>query len=144
MFKYSQKLPKSKNGTKFPNSVLFYKVFFEEKEKFWIKVDNILFLKRILLASGSADKYIRIWETKDFKCINSLEGQTNEVNAVRFISSSLLSAGTWNDGTIDIWDLDKDSIVQQLRGHTSSVYSLKLIPNERRIKIYRFKYFMLI
>ena len=59
-----------------------------------------------------------------------MEGQTNEVNAVQFISSSLLAVGKHIDGTIDIWDLNKSSIVQKLRGHKISVYSLKLISNE--------------
>ena len=57
----------------------------------------------------------------DFKCIKSLKGETNKVLAVQCISSSLLTSGKEDDGNIDILDLDKNSIVQQLRGHTSSV-----------------------
>ena len=55
--------------------------------------------------------------------------QCNYASAVQFISSSLLASGT-KGGTIEIWDLNNNSIVQRLRGHSYSVWSLKLISNE--------------
>ena len=81
-----------------------------------------------------------------------MEGQTNEVEAVQFISSSLLAAGKAYDGSIEIWDLNKNSIVQQLRGHTEGVWSLKLISNDllasgswdNSIKLWRLNDFSLV
>ena len=49
--------------------------------------------KKDLIASGDRAKSIRILDTKAFKCIISLEGQSEEVLVVQFISSYLPASG---------------------------------------------------
>ena len=67
-------------------------------------VNSLIQLENGLLASGSADKTIKIWD-KDFKCINTLSGHRYNVFSLIQLENGLLASGS-EDNTIKIRDKD--------------------------------------
>jgi WD40 repeat protein len=60
-----------------------------------------------LLASGSADKSIRLWEVATGKQLHLLDGHTNDVNDLAFSADGkkLVSCGT--DKSVRLWAVPK-------------------------------------
>ena len=56
-----------------------------------------------LLASGSDDKTIRLWEVSTGNCLKTLVGHTNYVMSVYFDGKGLLASGS-GDRTIRLWE----------------------------------------
>jgi WD40 repeat protein len=85
------------------------------------------------LATGSADKIVRIWSLETGQMELALRGHNDMVVDVRFSpdDKKLLSAG-W-DGTIKVWDATRDPEFRALKGHTGNVTDLAFAPDSRRL-----------
>jgi WD40 repeat protein len=57
-----------------------------------------------LLASGSDDKTVRLWDASTGAALQTLEGHLHWVNAVAFSPNGKLVASGSNDKTIRLWD----------------------------------------
>jgi WD40 repeat protein len=58
-----------------------------------------------LLASGSADETIKLWDVATGREVRTLEGHTGYVESVAFSpDGKLLASGSW-DGTIKLWNV---------------------------------------
>src|SRR5947199_5765340 len=79
-----------------------------------------------MLATGSYDNTIRIWDLETLKPLKVLTGHTGGVTALQFDSGKLISASM--DGTLRIWNyrLPQPECVSILGGHTDGVLSLHL------------------
>ncbi len=64
---------------------------------------SVHFDGRGLLASGSWDKSIRLWEVTTGNCLKTLEGHTDRVISVHFDGRGLLASGSW-DKSIRLWE----------------------------------------
>lgn len=76
-----------------------------------------------LLAAGSLDGKIRVWQVEDGELALTLEGHTDAVTSVRFSpqDSALLASGS-NDDTVRLWRLDGNGEpLFILEGHTDDV-----------------------
>ena len=60
-----------------------------------------------LLASGSADKTVRIWDLATGQEIRTLVGHTDWVTGVSFSPDGRRLASSSYDGTVKIWDLTR-------------------------------------
>jgi uncharacterized protein with WD repeat len=101
-----------------------------------------------LLASGSADGTIKIWETqptfkkilgipyrvmgeKVKKPIKTLKGHKGEIFAVTFSTCGRYLFSASADGSVKIWDVEKSSCIKTFKGHKGAIYSLSLHPKGR-------------
>ncbi|WXC50995.1 hypothetical protein QX201_010700 [Fusarium graminearum] len=86
-----------------------------------------------LIASGSWDKTIKIWNVATGKEEQTLEGHTDWVNSVVFSSDDRLIASGSDDNTIKIWNVATGKEEQTLEGHMSWVSSVVFSSDDRLI-----------
>ncbi|MEW6102996.1 MAG: WD40 repeat domain-containing protein, partial [bacterium] len=84
-----------------------------------------------MLASGSDDEIICLWETKTDRLIQRLEGHTNWVRSVAFSPDGNILASGSDDRTICLWETKTGRLIQRLEGHTGWVWSVVISPDGR-------------
>jgi hypothetical protein len=84
-----------------------------------------------LLASGSGDRTIKLWEVASGSLVRTLTGHTDWVNSVAFSPDGRLLASGSGDRTIKLWEVATGSLVRTLSGHTDWVSSVAFSPDGR-------------
>jgi hypothetical protein len=84
-----------------------------------------------LLASGSGDKTIKLWEVASGREVRTLTGHTMDVVSVAFSPDGRLLASGSTDKTIKLWEVASGREVRTLTGHGLSVYSVAFSPDGR-------------
>ena len=105
---------------------------------------------RGLVLTGSGDKTLKIWSLNDYSCVRTLEGHTNSVLKVLWLStppppassdnppakkqshtSQIASAGS--DGLLKIWDPLTSLSLTTLDNHTDRIWALAFDPTTRAL-----------
>jgi WD40 repeat protein len=88
-----------------------------------------------LLASGSADKTIKIWSVDAGECLHTLTGHQDWVWQVAFSSDGQLLASGSGDKTIKIWSIIEGEYqnIDTLEGHESWIWSIAFSPDGQYI-----------
>lgn len=81
-----------------------------------------------MLASGSNDNSVRIWDTTIYMVKNSMQEHDQLVSDVEFSPNDRFVASASHDGTVRIWDLDTND-VEKLKGLSSAILSLDYSPD---------------
>ncbi|XP_065054682.1 uncharacterized protein LOC135683371 [Rhopilema esculentum] len=81
-------------------------------------------LYKNLLASGSVDKTIKIWNTDTGELVQTLKGHSKGVWGLRFMSRTLLISCS-NDHTIKIWNLRTNTCARTFLGHDGGVWCIE-------------------
>ena len=90
-----------------------------------------------LLASGSSDKRIGLWDISDPskpRLIKRLEGHSGSVNSVVFSPDGKLLASGSSDKRIGLWNISdpsKPKLIKRLEGHSNYVLSVSFSPDGR-------------
>ncbi len=90
----------------------------------------LTYLPDNLLASGSRDKKILIWNLNGTGRIRILNGHNSTVYGLVSLPGKRLASSA-EDGKIRIWDLEKDTCVRELNDHTALTYALTITPDSR-------------
>ncbi|PHH53591.1 Vegetative incompatibility protein HET-E-1 [Ceratocystis fimbriata CBS 114723] len=86
-----------------------------------------------LLASGSFDKTVKIWDATSGMCVQTLEGHHQEVISVVFSNDGRRLASGSGDKTVKIWDATSGACVQTLEGHHREVTSVVFSNDRQRL-----------
>ncbi|MEG3858080.1 serine/threonine-protein kinase [Microcoleus sp. herbarium12] len=101
-----------------------------------------------VIASGSDDKTIKLWQVQEGQEIVSLTGHANSVHTVVFSPDGKTLASSSHDKTIKLWRMKDGQEIRTLSGHTNSVYGLAFSPDgetiassswDKTIKLWRVK-----
>jgi WD40 repeat protein/tetratricopeptide (TPR) repeat protein len=87
-----------------------------------------------ILASGSSDKTIKLWNLETGENILTRGGHERQVNSVSFhpTNSKILASGS-SDNTIKLWNLETGKEIRTLKGHTNYVNSVSFHPTNSKI-----------
>ncbi|KAF4630024.1 hypothetical protein G7Y89_g8113 [Cudoniella acicularis] len=77
-----------------------------------------------LLASGSDDYTVKIWNTATGTLQQTLEDNSSKVYSVAFSHDSKLLASGSADGTVKIWNIVTGALQPTLQGHRDYIYSV--------------------
>src|SRR6266702_2319742 len=77
-----------------------------------------------LLASGSNDQTVRLWDVATGRQIRALEGHTDDISGISFSADSRILASKSGDGTVRLWKVDTWEEVISLYESSSNVISL--------------------
>jgi WD40 repeat protein len=106
------------------------------------RVDSVAFSnssekeQQQLLASGSNDRTVRLWDTHTRECVAVLQGHMYYVSSVAFSPDGRLLASASADRTVRLWDVVRRQPlfpVDVLRGHTDIVRSVSFSPDGRQL-----------
>ena len=90
-------------------------------------------LSNDLIASGSGDTTIKVWNSTTFQLVATLKGHTNYVFSLAVLPNGNLVSGGW-DTMIKVWNLTTFELITNLdEGNTGSVNSLAIMLNENII-----------
>ncbi|KAJ7631251.1 U3 small nucleolar RNA-associated protein [Roridomyces roridus] len=86
-----------------------------------------------VLATGSGDKTVRLWNLDDFTCVRTFEGHTNSVLRVDFLSAGMQIVSAGSDGLVKLWNVKDEECVATLDNHEDKVWALAVSQDERTI-----------
>jgi WD40 repeat protein len=81
------------------------------------------------VATGGADKTVRLWDAQTGRELLRLRGHEDQVTGVRFDRSGKLLLSRSRDGTARIWETDSGIEKIALRGHAKEVADAKFHPD---------------
>ena len=81
-----------------------------------------------LLASGSYDNRICLWNVATGELNKTLDGHTDSVQHVAFSPTGLILASASDDGTIQLWDINTGEVSRTLAGHADRIRHVAFSP----------------
>jgi len=81
-----------------------------------------------LLATGSDDHKIRLWDTYSYELQSTLEGHAGYVNGVAFTPDGTLLVSGGHDKQVGLWDVESGRLLKMLEGHEAPVLRVAVNP----------------
>jgi WD40 repeat protein/uncharacterized caspase-like protein len=82
-----------------------------------------------ILASGSVDNTIKLWDPATGNQLRALKGHDMTVTALEFSPDDMILASGSSDKTIKLWDFSNGRVKQTFAGHTLHVSSIAFSPD---------------
>ncbi|HAO11368.1 MAG TPA: hypothetical protein DCQ51_09410, partial [Planktothrix sp. UBA8407] len=86
-----------------------------------------------ILASGSADNTIILWQPGTGNIIRTLEGHSGGVYSLAITSDNKILVSGSEDQTIKLWEIETAEEICTLTGHTGIIYSIAISPDNQTI-----------
>ncbi|KAF2474793.1 WD40 repeat-like protein, partial [Lindgomyces ingoldianus] len=95
-----------------------------------------------LIATGSGDKTVKIWNLSDYSCLLTLEGHSNSVLKLSWIPYRPIDArdkrgpqlaSAAGDGLVKVWDTHSGEALSTLDNHTDRVWALTVHPTSNAL-----------
>ena len=86
-----------------------------------------------ILASGSEDNTIKIWQPGTGNIIRTLEGHSGGVYSLAITSDNKILVSGSEDQTIKLWEIETGEEICTLTGHTGIIYSIAISPDNQTI-----------
>ena len=86
-----------------------------------------------MLASGSEDHSIRVWDAATGKLLRTLEGHSRPVRSVAFSPDGRTLASGSVDDSIRVWEAATGELLRTLEGHSGPVASVAFSPDGRTL-----------
>ncbi|MBD2607267.1 hypothetical protein H6G81_22740, partial [Scytonema hofmannii FACHB-248] len=86
-----------------------------------------------MLASGSADNTLKLWDTTTDKEIKTLAGHKDWVTDVNFSPDGKILASASRDKTVKLWDTSTYKEIKTLAGHKDWVTGVSFSPNGKML-----------
>lgn len=77
-----------------------------------------------VLATGSGDKTVKLWNLDDFTCVKTFEGHTNSVLRIDFINAGMQMVSAASDGLVKLWNVRDETCAATMDNHEDKVGSL--------------------
>src|SRR2546423_622607 len=84
-----------------------------------------------VLASGSRDKTIRLWDGQTWQPLRTFEGHSLPIVSVAWSPDGRVLASGSDDNTIRLWDVQRSQSLRILEGHTAIVSCISFSWNGR-------------
>ena len=81
-----------------------------------------------MIASGSKDDTVKLWDMESGKCINTFEGHKSGVTSVAFSPDGTMIASGSKDDTVKLWDMESGKCINTFEGHKANVRSVAFSP----------------
>jgi WD40 repeat protein len=85
------------------------------------------------LASGSADRTVKLWDAATGHQLRTLHGHTGVVNTVAFSPGGKQLASVSQDGSVRLWDVATGQQLRRLEGHTGPVWGVAFSPDGKHL-----------
>ena len=86
-----------------------------------------------LIASGSGDKTINIWNARTGQLLRTLEGHDKRVNSVAIAADGSTIISGSDDQTVRVWNGNTGELLRTLEGHRKGVNSVAIAADGRTI-----------
>jgi WD40 repeat protein len=80
-----------------------------------------------LVASGSADKFVKVFEIATGKLVRSFEGHTHHVLGVSWRSDGRILASAGADSVVKVWNLESGEQVRTIEGFGKQVTAVRFV-----------------
>jgi WD40 repeat protein len=88
-----------------------------------------------LIASGSEDASVRIWDSSDGSLVHELAGHREIVNDLSFSPDGTILASASNDGSVRFWDVDYGNLIRTIDLLIDRAYNVEFSPDGNLIAI---------
>lgn len=97
------------------------------------RISSVVAVAPYILASGSGDGLIKIWDIRSGQCIQTLQGHTSMIEDLRLTpdQTHLISAGY--DGMIKVWNLATYQCERTIQLYNQQVVLLKILGDDQVI-----------
>lgn len=79
-----------------------------------------------ILASGGADRRIRLWNADTGKIIYTLDGHQEAVTCLEFMPNSKILVSASADRTIRFWDIGQKQLLKTIEAHDEQIHALAI------------------
>lgn len=86
-----------------------------------------------ILASGSWDCTVKLWDMRDGVLVSTLEGHTDYVQSIAFSPDGKQLATGSDDQTLRIWDMASGACLRTIHAHTDNTYGAAWSPDGQSI-----------